>query len=340
MGKALATGAIPLRRHHRPHLACRSSPRPPRRASYGRWCGSARSASSARSPTSCCSSLLRPALGAQGANFAALLLTAIGNTTANRRLTFGVSGRRGVARHQLQGLGGVRTRPRCSPAARLPSCTRGRRSPSRALEAAVLVVANLAATLLRFLLLRRLGLQAQQYLQRDPPLPPSTLPGALDDRHDQRPDLARRARSAAATASLPTLRTRPQGRPALGAAGPAGACCRHRPALPVGSRRLGLGATPSTPRPSRPARTAGRRSSSARFDSSNFITVDKPPASLWVMDLSGADLRRQLLEHPGAAGARGRRGRRTAVRDRAAPVRPRCRADRRRGDGHDTRSRC
>ena len=36
------------------------------------------------------------------------------------------------------------------------------------------------------------------------------------------------------------------------------------------------------------------------FDSANFITVDKPPASLWVMELSGADLRAQLLERAGA----------------------------------------
>ena len=32
---------------------------------------------------------------------------------------------------------------------------------------------------------------------------------------------------------------------------------------------------------------AGRRCSSDRLDSSNFITVDKPPASLWVMAISG-----------------------------------------------------
>ena len=46
------------------------------------------------------------------------------------------------------------------------------------------------------------------------------------------------------------------------------------------------GPTPSTPPPSRPARTAGRPSSSAPPTPSNFITVDKPPASLWVMELS------------------------------------------------------
>ena len=48
--------------------------------------------------------LLRPGLGAQAANLVALLLTAVANTAANRRLTFGVRGGDGRARHQLQGL--------------------------------------------------------------------------------------------------------------------------------------------------------------------------------------------------------------------------------------------
>ena len=38
------------------------------------------------------------------ANFTALLLTAIANTAANRRFTFGVRGPRDVVRHQVQGL--------------------------------------------------------------------------------------------------------------------------------------------------------------------------------------------------------------------------------------------
>ncbi|HVE29109.1 MAG TPA: dolichyl-phosphate beta-glucosyltransferase, partial [Mycobacteriales bacterium] len=48
--------------------------------------------------------LLRSAMGAQPANLLALLLTAVANTAANRRLTFGVTGRTGAGRHQLQGL--------------------------------------------------------------------------------------------------------------------------------------------------------------------------------------------------------------------------------------------
>ena len=47
---------------------------------------------------------LRGLTGAQGANLVALLVTAVANTAANRRFTFGVRGRTGVARHQFEGL--------------------------------------------------------------------------------------------------------------------------------------------------------------------------------------------------------------------------------------------
>jgi putative flippase GtrA len=40
----------------------------------------------------------------QMANFLALLITAIANTWANRRFTFGVTGSRGILGHQLRGL--------------------------------------------------------------------------------------------------------------------------------------------------------------------------------------------------------------------------------------------
>lgn len=49
--------------------------------------------------------LLRQALGsAQVANTVALLVAAIANTWANRRWTFGITGREGAVRHQVQGL--------------------------------------------------------------------------------------------------------------------------------------------------------------------------------------------------------------------------------------------
>nr|WP_089157915.1 glycosyltransferase [Micromonospora sp. NBS 11-29] len=94
----------------------------------------------------------RGPLGAQPANLLALLLTAVANTAANRRLTFGVTGRRHAGRHHLQGmlafaLGLALT---SGALAVLHALT----TPPRAAELAVLVVANLAATALRFLLLR------------------------------------------------------------------------------------------------------------------------------------------------------------------------------------------
>src|SRR3954454_21553764 len=48
--------------------------------------------------------LLRGAFTAQRANLVALLLTAVANTAANRRLTFGIRGGRGAGRAQAQGL--------------------------------------------------------------------------------------------------------------------------------------------------------------------------------------------------------------------------------------------
>lgn len=96
---------------------------------------------------------LRQATGPQPANLAALLLTAIGNTAANRRFTFGLRGRRHVGRHQAQGLvvfalglgltsGSLAALEALAPGAGRPA------------EVAVLVTANLAATVLRFVLLR------------------------------------------------------------------------------------------------------------------------------------------------------------------------------------------
>ena len=98
--------------------------------------------------------LARGSVGAQAANLIALLVTAVANTAANRRLTFGISGTRQAATHQLQGLvvfglglaltsGSLALLHALEPA------------PHRAIELSTLVVANLAATVLRFVLLRR-----------------------------------------------------------------------------------------------------------------------------------------------------------------------------------------
>ncbi|MER5383326.1 bifunctional glycosyltransferase family 2/GtrA family protein [Streptomyces sp. NPDC002688] len=96
---------------------------------------------------------LRPAAGPQAANAWALLVCAVANTAANRRLTFGLRGRGGALRHQAKGLAvfGLGLALTSGSLAALHRWTPG---PGRPTEIAVLVTANLAATLLRFLLLR------------------------------------------------------------------------------------------------------------------------------------------------------------------------------------------
>ncbi|MCG2803699.1 MAG: bifunctional glycosyltransferase family 2/GtrA family protein [Cellulomonas sp.] len=91
--------------------------------------------------------------GAQAANVTALAVTAVANTAANRAFTFGIRGRGRALVHQSQGLavfglawaltaGALGVLHLMAPAAPRP------------VELAVLVVANLGATVLRFLLLR------------------------------------------------------------------------------------------------------------------------------------------------------------------------------------------
>ena len=94
--------------------------------------------------------LLRGVMSAQAANAASLLVTAVANTAANRRLTFGISGRLHAARHQVKGLiaFGIGLVLTSGALAALPA------NISRGLEVSVLVAANLVATVIRFVLYR------------------------------------------------------------------------------------------------------------------------------------------------------------------------------------------
>jgi len=95
--------------------------------------------------------LLRLAMPAQAANVISLLLTAVANTAANRRLTFGISGRSDATRHQVKGLiaVGIGLALTSGSLAMLGSAR-----ASRLAEVSVLIAANLAATVIRFLLYR------------------------------------------------------------------------------------------------------------------------------------------------------------------------------------------
>ena len=91
--------------------------------------------------------------GAQAANLIALLLTAIGNTAANRRFTFGVGGRTKAGRHHVEGLIVFAIALTITSGA-LEALHAVVAQPHHLLELGVLVVANLVATAVRFVLLR------------------------------------------------------------------------------------------------------------------------------------------------------------------------------------------
>ncbi|MEZ5101559.1 MAG: glycosyltransferase [Thermoleophilia bacterium] len=155
VGRALATGALPLadlrRSLGREPLAARVEGVPP---SLPRQL--VRFAAIGVASTLAYGALYwltRGPLGAQGANLLALSTTAVANTAANRRLTFGLRGRRHVARSQVEGLivfgvglaltsGSLGLLGWVAPHA------------AHAVELTVLVLANAAATLVRFVLLR------------------------------------------------------------------------------------------------------------------------------------------------------------------------------------------
>ena len=63
-------------------------------------------------------------------------------------------------------------------------------------------------------------------------------------------------------------------------------CSARRLRCTCGDSTSPAGRTSSTPRPAKPAATSWKAFLFGSLDTSNFITVDKPPASLWVMDLS------------------------------------------------------
>ena len=97
-------------------------------------------------------SVLNGAVGAQAANFIALLVTAVANTAANRRFTFGVQGARRVVRHHAEGLFvfGIALALTSGALAALHAFGH----PSHLVELIALVMANITATAVRFVLLR------------------------------------------------------------------------------------------------------------------------------------------------------------------------------------------
>ena len=96
---------------------------------------------------------LRSGLGPAWANAVALAVTAVGNTAANRRFTFGVRGRAGLLRHHVRGaLVFVLTLALTNCALLVLHGLDA--TPPGAVELAVLVAANLTATVTRYVAMR------------------------------------------------------------------------------------------------------------------------------------------------------------------------------------------
>jgi putative flippase GtrA len=113
---------------------------------------------------------LRGPLGAGAANAVALALTAVGNTAANRRLTFGLRGRHGLLRQHVLGAAvfvlalGLTSSALAVLHGLEPDASRG-------VELAVLIAASTAATVTRFVALR-----SWVFARRAPASPPEALP--------------------------------------------------------------------------------------------------------------------------------------------------------------------
>jgi putative flippase GtrA len=97
--------------------------------------------------------LLRGFLGPFWTNATALVLTAVANTAANRRITFGIRGRTGAVRHQVQGLVIFEVGLAVTTGALwLLQAATG--TPGAVTEMVVLTAANLFVTVMRFVAMR------------------------------------------------------------------------------------------------------------------------------------------------------------------------------------------
>jgi DNA-binding transcriptional ArsR family regulator/putative flippase GtrA len=99
--------------------------------------------------------VLRAATAASVANLSALALTTVGNTAANRRITFGVHDRQSAARDHLGGFVGLGAALIVSTAAIL-ALHRVAPNASRLVELGVLIGSNGLAALFRFVVFNRL----------------------------------------------------------------------------------------------------------------------------------------------------------------------------------------
>jgi putative flippase GtrA len=126
-------------------------------------------------------------MSAEAANAVSLLVTAIGNTAVNRRFTFGIRGRAQAARHQLRGLIAFGIGLALTSGALVALHAVSPR-PSRGAEVAVLILANLVATVVRFGLYRSWVFRGSSLLgRRSVDHPEPVKPGPYAAKHGPDP---------------------------------------------------------------------------------------------------------------------------------------------------------
>ena len=117
----------------------------------------------------------RGVMDPQLANFLALLITAVANTAANRRFTFGIQGSSYAARHHFEGLLVFGLGLGLTSGALLLVHGASGGTPDRWVELATVTAANLAATAVKFLLFRLVVFRAHPGTPA-PPAPAITTP--------------------------------------------------------------------------------------------------------------------------------------------------------------------
>lgn len=120
--------------------------------------------------------LCRRIMDPQLANFLALLTTAVANTAANRRFTFGIQGSSQAARHHFEGLlvFGIGLALTSGALALVHGASAG--TPDRWVELVTVTAANLAATAVKFLLFRLVVFRGRPHSTLPAPDADSTLP--------------------------------------------------------------------------------------------------------------------------------------------------------------------
>ena len=273
--------------------------------------------------------LLRAVMTAEAANAVSLLTTAVANTAANRRITFGIRGRAHAVRHQVRGLL-VFAAGLLLTSGALALLQAAAPNPSRLDELAVLLPANLLATLLRFAAYRgwvfrrgprrvRKDRRARWAMPRSRHPAWPTPPGARDD-HDRgtipgrhQPGRGRQWPRAAGAA-------RQRRRPGVGAAGACRSLAATAALYLVGLGRSGWANDSTRPPCRRNQKLEGHVLRVFRCVQFHH----RGQAARVIVGQRGIrpHLRAELVEPAGTPGARGGRGGRAAVHDGPALVRP------------------